>query len=765
MSIFKPAYAMMQRLRYAAKFALICIVAIVPLALLMYFFIAEVTEGATIASGERVGLRVFRPTYSLLSDLTKFRSAVADKADTAQILSSIQQNVAAIDAACAGEGKSFKLDSDWGGAKTAIQAATSGPAPASKDIDAAMDKLSTMIGTLGNNSQLVLDPAIDTYYTQDTITVQLETAVQKAMQARDLAVSVVAAGSIQAADRTQLTVLQTQYASAVSTIPSDLKQATATNPAIGSVLNDAAKDVADKSAAMDALLQKGFTDGDKIGASVDEVKQVGKAFNDSLDTYFAKTADEEDQLLSARASSYLGRRNLVVGIVFVCLGLLAYLFAGLYLAVSRPVSEVSARLTLLKDECLSGLGNAMKSMARGDLTVEVEASIEPIESTGRDEIADMVRTFNEMSRISMESIAAYNQARQAIHEVIAKIVSGSAMVTQTSQGLAATCEQSQQASGEVASGSSKLAKDSTDAAAVMEELSAQVSAVKESSASQKTLLEDAVESLTRADQGISMVAAAAQEMSASAQEGNSVVLETIRSMSKVQDRVNDSSAKVQELDAKGREIDRIVQSIRAIAEQTNLLALNAAIEAARAGESGRGFAVVADEVRKLAEQTSHATREIGDLIRGVTTTVSETVTAIESATEAVKHGTEQTHLAGQTLEQILAAAGQVAEQSETVARLTDKASEAMGSLTTSANENFVASAEMATGAERVASTIAEVAAISEESAAGAEELSASIGEVSQAAVELSRMSIELDGMVSRFRLKAEPARRELRRAA
>ncbi len=76
------------------------------------------------------------------------------------------------------------------------------------------------------------------------------------------------------------------------------------------------------------------------------------------------------------------------------------------------------------------------------------------------------------------------------------------------------------------------------------------------------------------------------------------------------------------------EISQITIFIKEIAEQTNLLSLNASIEAARAGEHGRGFAVVAEEISKLSQKTHSSVKRIQDLILKTENSVKESVTQV-----------------------------------------------------------------------------------------------------------------------------------------
>jgi methyl-accepting chemotaxis protein len=79
-------------------------------------------------------------------------------------------------------------------------------------------------------------------------------------------------------------------------------------------------------------------------------------------------------------------------------------------------------------------------------------------------------------------------------------------------------------------------------------------------------------------------------------------------------RVDLANEKIVQLNRATQHASQMLAVITSVAHKTNLLALNATIEAARVGEAGKGFAVVADEVKSLANMTRDAAREIATQI-------------------------------------------------------------------------------------------------------------------------------------------------------
>jgi len=214
--------------------------------------------------------------------------------------------------------------------------------------------------------------------------------------------------------------------------------------------------------------------------------------------------------------------------------------------VIKVATDISPRMRAVKI-----IGQAIKRLADGDLTVRLTESLDPVLENTRHDV---------------------NTAAEALDQTMTGIV-------RAAQTLSENAAVISEVSNSIASNGERQAATVEETAAALEEINRTVK-----------------DTTTRTLDTTRLVG----ETRANAEASGTIVTQATTAMG--------------EIAGSSREIENIIGVIDEIAFQTNLLALNAGVEAARAGEAGKGFAVVAQEVRELAQRSASAAKDIKGLI-------------------------------------------------------------------------------------------------------------------------------------------------------
>jgi len=320
---------------------------------------------------------------------------------------------------------------------------------------------------------------------------------------------------------------------------------------------------------------------------------------------------------------------------------------------------------------------SLKGMARGegDLTLRLQAS-------GNDEIGQLVNAFNTFVA--------------KLQTIISDIASSTEQIASSAVEMSAISDESD--------GNVKIQLQQTEQVAT------------------------AINQMTATEQEVSRnangAASSAREARKLADNGYTVVEDTIKSIEALSEDVDKASEVIRRLESDSENIGAILDVIRGISDQTNLLALNAAIEAARAGEQGRGFAVVADEVRTLASRTQESTQEIHTMIESLQSGSRDTVEAMEQGRAKAQISLETAAQAGELLNSITTAVSNISDMNTQIATAAEQQSNV---------------------AEEINVNIVSITQLGEQAASGA-------SHTSDASDELAELAETLKSTVSQFKI-------------
>jgi methyl-accepting chemotaxis protein len=259
-------------------------------------------------------------------------------------------------------------------------------------------------------------------------------------------------------------------------------------------------------------------------------------------------------------------------------------------------------------------------------------------------------------------------------------------------------------------------------------------------------------------QGAERMAGALRESVATARQGGGRVRAVATGTAQAGQVVAANVESVRRLQRHSAQIADFAQTITGIASQTNLLALNAAIEAARAGDAGRGFSVVAAEVRALSESAAAAARRTVVVVGELRHDVDQTVAEMERSAAGVQATAARATEVGQALDAIFHAlessetlVEMLSGETRSIAGQVDGTAAVLESVAAVAEENAAAAQEMSALAEQLEGALATIATL-----AGAGHAAGDASDES-----LNGLAARLHRLVASFRLEEEASPRQV----
>ena len=584
---FNPAIGLMNRLKYPQKFTLISVLFSLPLLLVLFLLISDISSQAEATQFELTGTRYLRPLRQFFADVLQSEPQVQDSLAASgdrgvhlpETEAKIDADLSALTAVDADLGPLLHtpaqfqaLESNWGNLKQKIRQRDPGSAAVYTRLIAAIRALNAQVG---DTSNLILDPQLNSYYLVDSVLLKLPEGQDLLAQTGWLGHSVLTGGQLTAETRAQLITLTGLAQANQEATGTGLGVAFRSDPG-GGLKPRLEPALIDSRIAVTTFL--GLLDTQVIGAPAPTLPLATyeSAAGQAVATRFLlwdQAIAELDGLLHARLTGYTQQQYLVVLVTLLVVLLLVYLWIAFYLAVVRTVAR---------------LDEAARRMVSGNMTTLVILD-------NRDELGQVATSFNRV----IDTIRALVRQLQQEAEII----------------------------------------------------STRAQALRIAAESQAAVANEQTAAIERLGQGIENLGHAAQQIVVSAEAVTASATGTLRGVEQTHVAVADSSHQLRDiiqhlteslsaLGERSTEVSAVADTMRAIADETHLLALNATIEAAGAGAYGHRFAVVAQEVQSLAGQALNATDDFQTIAGNMRHAAHEALTTTQVSVQGTDRSME-----------------------------------------------------------------------------------------------------------------------------
>ena len=390
-SLLAPAIAVMNRLRYPQKFLLISLLFALPLAMVMYFLISEINDRIEFSHKEIQGDRYLQPLRVMLEHVAQSqiiahdytRKGIVHRPELIRKQAQIDEDFKALAIVERELGATLKtgakygvLAENWRSLNVRLLKLEPG---VTDDLHTQLIlDIRALISHVGDTSNLILDPDLDTYYLMDAVLLKLPEAADITRKIWLFGKQVIVPGHAPTeAEKTELIGLASLLRSTLQATKSGMDVAFRNNPAqnLQSQLADPLRGHVSVTEQLLAMLDHNVVNANRISIPTEAWDRLAAQVLASGFSLWDRTVVLLDGLLHARIEGVAKRRTLVTVFATLTLLLVAYLLVAFYSAVMRTVrsleettqlmvgGEMGERFTLETRDELGQVANSFNTIA------------------------------------------------------------------------------------------------------------------------------------------------------------------------------------------------------------------------------------------------------------------------------------------------------------------------------------------------------------------------------------------------------------------
>jgi methyl-accepting chemotaxis protein len=563
-----------------------------------------------------------------------------------------------------------------------------------------------LVSQVGDYSNLILDPDLDTYYLMAAVVYQAPKLSERINTVQDIGLGVLSRKTLVPTEKQQISNILGALQLSNDDVRRGMRVAFGYRDELGKNVSPVFNDFDKELSNFQQSLDQNFLKVDATTLDLRQFYGTGDNLNEKLFKYYAVSLENLQKYIQIRIDNFQSnRRNALLAVIIgTIFGIL--IIAGISLLITRQVNNLQQTFETIKGGQYDVRAKQVSNDELGTIASSLNSTLDTIQSLiqsreERDNIQkSILKLLDEVSTVADGNLTVEAEVTadmtgaiaDSFNFMIAELRRVIGDVQEVAVQVSSAADEIQSTMKSLAQGSESQSVQISDTSSSIDGMANSIRQVADTAATSTNVAEEALKT---------------------AQTGTKSVEKTIRSMDGIRDQVQRTAKRIKRLGESSQEIGEIVQLIRDIADRTSILALNASIQAAMAGEAGRGFAVVAEEVERLADRSTEATKRIEALIKSIQTETNETVVAMEDMTREVVNGSEIANEAGKALEEIQGVSKRLAELIQTIslsarqqARTSDSLAKAVGDISTVTQQS-------AAGTKQAAVSISNLASLAE----------------------------------------------------